>query len=158
MATEEGPPLHASARVAIVQSQLDDIAVAVESHALSLGMLLESLMSLVERHHEEATTTPRACASVAAAVAIELTYDHETMLRFREPLIMVCQFHDRLRQRIEHVRAALTPLPAEPPSPSQLAGEVLRLFPFDEERLVNARLAGVEDSPEEDAAPDLEIF
>ncbi len=156
METGEGPPLHAEARVAIVQSQLDDIAVAVESHALGLGMLLDSLMSLVERHHQEATTTPRACA--ADADAGELTYDHETMLRFREPLIMVCQFHDRLRQRIEHVRAALAPLPAEPPSPGQLAGEVLRLFPFDEERLVNAGLAGVEDSSDEDAAPDLEIF
>ena len=155
METPDGPPLHAEARVAIVQSQLADIAVAVESHALSLGMLLESLMSLVERHHEEATTTPHAAA---AAVAAELTYDHETMLRFREPLITVCQFHDRLRQRIEHVLAALAPLPAEPPSPNQLAGQVLRLFPFDEERLVNARLAGVEDSPDEDAAPDLEMF
>ena len=153
METRDGPPLHAEARVAIVQSQLADIAVAVESHALSLGMLLESLMSLVERHHQEATTRPHAAAAIA-----ELTYDHETMLRFREPLIMVCQFHDRLRQRIEHVLAALAPLPAEPPSPSQLAGEVLRLFPFDEERLVNAGLAGVEDSLDEDAAPDLEMF
>jgi hypothetical protein len=151
MDAREVPPLPAEARVAIARSQLDDIAAAVESHALGLGMLLESLMSLVERHHQEATTAPHPADD-------ELTYDHETMLRFREPLLMVCQFHDRLRQRIEHVRAALTPLPAEPPSPSQLAGEVLRLFPFDEERAVNAGLAGVEDTTDEEAAPDLEIF
>lgn len=154
METPGGLALSAEARVAIAQSQLDDIAAAVESHALGLGMLLESLMSLVERHQQEAAATPHACAASAA----ELTYDHETMLRFREPLILVCQFHDRLRQRIEHVRAALAPLPAEPPSPSQLAGEVLRLFPFDEERSVNAGLAGVDESPDEEAAPDLEMF
>ena len=153
-APREGTALHAEARVAIAQGQLDDIALAMESHALGLGMLLESLMSLVERHHEEATTTPHAHADAAD----ELTSDHETMLRFRDPLLTVCQFHDRLRQRIEHVRAALAPLPAEPPSPEQLTGEVLGLFPFEEERSVNARLAGVEDLAVEDTTPDLEIF
>ena len=151
-AAREGTALHAEARVAIAQSQLDSIAAAMESHALSLGMLLEGLMSLVERHHEEATPAPHTDA------ADELTSDHETMLRFRDPLLTVRQTHDRLRQRIEHVRVALAPLPAEPPSPDQLTGEVLALFPFEEERAVNARLAGVEDPAAEDAPPDLETF
>ncbi len=154
METREGATLRAEERIALALRQLDDIAAAVESHGTGLGMLLESLMSLVERHHQEALDMPHAVSDGA----VELAGDHQTMLRFREPLSMVCQFHDRLRQRIEHVRAALAPLPAEPPSPDQLAGEVLRLFPFDEERTVNAVLAGVEEPLGDHVIPDLEIF
>ena len=155
MAThEEETTLDAEARVALARSQLDDLAVAVESHGTSLGMLLESLMSLVERHQQEALALQHAQLDGA----VELVGDHQTMLRFREPLSLLCQFPDRLRQRLEHVRAALAPLPATPPSPDQLAGEVLTLFPFDEERAANAALAGVEPPFDEDTSLDLEIF
>lgn len=155
MKAHDIPPLGAEARVAIALRQLEGIAEVVESHGAVLGMLHESLMSLVERHRQEAAGAMPTHGGSAA----ELTADHETMLMFREPLGMVCQFHDRLRQRIEHVRAVLAPLPAAPPSPDQLAGgELLGLFPFDEERAVNAALAGVPDLPSEDVAPEVEIF
>src|SRR5689334_6960997 len=99
--------------IALVMVQLDDMQRRVEHHGIELGMLLDSLMSLVERHKREAGAThaPRP-GEAAEELWSQLAQDHETMLQFEGPLLLARQFQDRLRQRLEHARAALAELPA----------------------------------------------
>jgi len=144
--------------IAVVMVQLDDMARRVEHHGIEIGMLLDSLMSLVERHKREASATEMPLPGEAAEdLSIQLAQDHETMLAFEGPLLLARQFQDRLRQRLEHVRAALAELPA----PAALCFDdvqkrVDKLFPFEEERAANAAAFNVDHAAADE--PDVEMF
>jgi hypothetical protein len=78
------------------------------------------------------------------------------MLAFTGTLVLLQQFYDRLRQRLEHLDRALMLLPrATTPSPQALA-QAQALFPLHEERAALAETFGV--TAENDQAPAVELF
>ena len=152
--TRTGRPLHAEERTALALAQIEQILVAVEQNGTELGMLLAGLLSLVDRHRE-GTTLPGGSADGDSAGCAA---DHALMLQFREPLLVVCQFHDRLRQRLEHVHAALAVLPAALQPDGDVAEEAFRLFPLPEERAVSAALLRLGDAGVVNEEVDVEVF
>jgi hypothetical protein len=144
--------------IAVALVQLNDMGKSVEHHGIELGMLLDSLMSLVERHKREASATCVPLPGEAAeALRTQLALDHETMLHFEGPLLLARQFQDRLRQRLEHVRAILAELPASSaPCSDDVRTQIDKLFPFEEERAANAAAFHVDHTPADE--PDVEMF
>ncbi len=138
--------------IALSLAQLDDVTRRVEHHGVELGMLLDGLMSLIGRHERES----RAAGEGPGKLTAQLARDHETMLRFEGPLLLARQFHDRLRQRLEHIRAALAEIPAAKTIGEEHREHVERLFPFEEERATSAAAFHLEHSPAEE--PDVEMF
>jgi hypothetical protein len=133
--------------VALTRLQADDLAEALEAHGTELGSLLDSLLSLIARHAHEAEAAPH---------DEQLRLDHQTMLRFEGPLVVVRQAQDRLRQRVEHLRRALTLLGRAPlPLQAGLAQSVA-LFPLEEERRICERAHGV--AAEAAREPEVEVF
>lgn len=154
------PTLGHEQLVAVTLAQLDSMANVIEHHGIELGMLLDGLMGLIERHREEtrqhALVPPVGGGAGAGDVASQLARDHETMLAFVEPFVVARQFHDRFRQRLEHLRAALATLPHASRFDPEQHEELCRLFPFEEERSVSAALCGIE--LEAAHGPELELF
>lgn len=139
-------PLTDADLVRLVLSQLDAITVDIEQHASEVGMLLEGLMSLIERHAVEA---PARWADLGGALgtpvadlqAEQLERDHDTMRDFGVPLLVARQFYDRLRQRLEHLRSAVGRLPATPALETGHRVAAAELFPFEEELAASVSVA-----------------
>jgi hypothetical protein len=142
--------LHAEEIVGLARLQAEDLAQAVEWSGTELGSLLDSLMGLISRHAAEAEGRPE------CPIGDQLLDDHRTMLRFESALLVARQGQDRLRQRVEHLSAALALLSARsPPFEGDLAASVA-LFPLSEEREICERAFAVtEYAPEE---PAVEVF
>ena len=142
----------------LLLAQLADLAAEVERQGMELGMLLGALTSLIGRHQEEAEQLAfarnRMAGEELGRLQEQFLADHATMVSFTEPLQVVRQFHDRLRQRLEHLRAVVETLPDL--GPGDMLTAARELFPIKEERAVSVRLLGGE--PEPPSGPAVEIF
>jgi hypothetical protein len=150
--------------VALLLAQLRDIAAKVEQHGIEIGMLMAALLDLIERHEaastegllEQPASEAPAAATSSESLLSQLAADHRTMLSFNGPLVVLQQFYDRLRQRLEHMERALLLLPcAETLSPETLA-LAPELFPLSEERSALAEDSGA--AADSDQAPPIEFF
>lgn len=152
--------LSAEQILALARTQIADVTGAVERHGVELGMLLAVLVGLIERHEQEAAgIVPGAALSASQDWEkryAQLALDHQTMLTFKNPLGILRQFYDRLRQRLEHIEQALAQLPAQSPHGKRYFSAAISLFPLEEEREICARVCGVEETVER--GPDVELF
>lgn len=132
--------------VALLRPQLAHVIAAIEQHGVELGMLLEMLLGLIERHDLEASSVwnGEALEPNEQRLRSQLAADHRTMLAFSGPLILLRQFYDRLRQRLEHVDHALACLPAASLLGRDAFERANELFPLEEERAISARVCGLE--------------
>ena len=135
--------------VRLVLVQLDAITVDIEQHGSEMGMLLEGLMSLIERHAVEAHLAP----PNAGPQPEQLERDHDTMRDFGVPLLVARQFYDRLRQRLEHLRSAVGRLPATPALRAAHRTLAAELFPFEEELAASVPVA----DPDREGETDLRV-
>jgi hypothetical protein len=163
MDDEDAIPLTDGDLVRLSLTQLDSIVGGVEEHASEMGMLLEGLLSLIERHADEARSTGSEDVGALAArtAAPQLECDHETMLEFGVPLVVASQFYDRLRQRLEHLRSAIGRLPATPALRDAHRAAAAELFPFDEELAATSPMRDASDesdASETGSDPRVELF